>query len=72
MLKCIAHLLQSVVTQSQRFLEQEEGYRPCDPAITIERIQQLEDAYGELVRLAIERRYELHTFSFLIISIIVD
>lgn len=48
-----------VVQQSQRFLQQEEGYRPCDPAITIERIQQLEDAYAELVRLAIERRKRL-------------
>lgn len=45
-----------MVQQSQRFLEQEEGYRPCDPAITVERIQQLEDAYSQLVRLAIERR----------------
>lgn len=46
-----------VVGQSQRFLEQEEGgYRPCDPAITVERIQQLENAYAELVHLAVERR----------------
>lgn len=48
---------QVVVGQSQRFLEQEEGgYRPCDPAITVERIQQLENAYAELVHLAVERR----------------
>lgn len=46
--------------QSQRFLEQEEGgYRPCDPAITVERIQQLENAYAELVHLAVERRKRL-------------
>ncbi|XP_077282982.1 spectrin beta chain isoform X2 [Arctopsyche grandis] len=51
--------VKTVVQQSQRFLEQEEGYRPCDPAITVDRIQQLEDAYGELVRLAIERRKRL-------------
>ncbi|KAF9819116.1 hypothetical protein SFRURICE_000781 [Spodoptera frugiperda] len=49
-----------VVGQSQRFLEQEEGgYRPCDPAITVERIQQLENAYAELVHLAVERRKRL-------------
>lgn len=48
--------------QSQRFLEQEEGgYRPCDPAITVERIQQLENAYAELVHLAVERR-SAHSF----------
>nr|XP_034832695.1 spectrin beta chain isoform X2 [Maniola hyperantus] len=49
-----------VVGHSQRFLEQEEGgYRPCDPAITVERIQQLENAYAELVHLAVERRKRL-------------
>ncbi|XP_048483411.1 spectrin beta chain isoform X1 [Plutella xylostella] len=49
-----------VVGQSQRFLEAEElGYRPCDPAITVERIQQLENAYAQLVHLAVERRKRL-------------
>ncbi|XP_044730255.1 spectrin beta chain isoform X2 [Chrysoperla carnea] len=53
--------VKGVVSQSQRFLEDEsvEGYRPCDPAIIIERVQQLEDAYAELVRLAVERRGRL-------------
>jgi len=36
--------VKAVVQQSQRFLDQEttEGYRPCDPAIIVERVQQLE------------------------------
>nr|CAD7595507.1 unnamed protein product [Timema genevievae] len=53
--------VKAVVQQSQRFLDQEttEGYRPCDPAIIVERVQQLEDAYAELVRLAVERRARL-------------
>mgnify|MGYP000917517355 CR=1 FL=1 len=36
--------VKGVVQQSQRFLDQEatEGYRPCDPAMIIERVQQLE------------------------------
>ncbi|XP_062529701.1 spectrin beta chain isoform X2 [Bombyx mori] len=49
-----------VVGQSQRFLEGEGGaYRPCDPAVTVDRIQQLENAYAELVHLAVERRKRL-------------
>ncbi|XP_046599297.1 spectrin beta chain isoform X3 [Neodiprion lecontei] len=51
--------VKAVVQQSQRFLEQGEDYRPCDPTIIIERVQQLEDAYAELVRLAVERRARL-------------
>ncbi|CAH0387321.1 unnamed protein product [Bemisia tabaci] len=53
--------VKSVVQQSQRFLDQEttEGYRPCDPTIIVERVQQLEDAYAELVKLAVERRARL-------------
>ncbi|XP_014212217.1 spectrin beta chain isoform X3 [Copidosoma floridanum] len=51
--------VKAVVQQSQRFLEQGEGYRPCDPTIIVERVQQLEDAYSELVRLAVERRARL-------------
>ncbi|XP_011882724.1 PREDICTED: spectrin beta chain isoform X2 [Vollenhovia emeryi] len=51
--------VKAVVQQSQRFLEHGEGYRPCDPAIIVERVQQLENAYAELVRLAIERRTRL-------------
>ena len=55
---------QVVVGQSQRFLEVEEDrYRPCDPAITVERIQQLENAYSELVHLAVERRLIYYFFS---------
>lgn len=35
------------------------GYRPCDPKIVTERINQLEAAYSELVHLALERRNRL-------------
>lgn len=40
--------VKGVVQQSQRFMDQEanEGYRPCDPAIIIERVQQLEVRNG--------------------------
>ncbi|XP_055703671.1 spectrin beta chain isoform X3 [Phlebotomus papatasi] len=49
-----------VVQNSQRFLgEDVDGYKPCDPAIIVDRVQQLEDAYAELVRLAVERRSRL-------------
>lgn len=53
--------VKAVASQSQRFLDAEstEGYRPCDPSLVIERVQQLEDAYAELVRLAVERRSRL-------------
>ena len=47
--------------QSQRFLEEEseDGYKPCDPSIIVERVSGLENAYGELVNLAVERRSRL-------------
>jgi len=53
--------VKSVVQHSQRFLDEEntEGYRPCDPAVIIERVQELQDAYSELVKLAVERRARL-------------
>ena len=66
--------VKQVVQHSQRFLEGEEeegsgaigggggvvvGYKPCDPSIIVERVQTLEDAYAELVRLAVERRSRL-------------
>lgn len=62
--------VKSVVQQSQRFLDQEttEGYRPCDPVIIVERVQQLEDAYAELVKLAVERRaryVRFHLYCFI-------
>jgi len=53
--------VKQVVQHSQRFLDEEagEGYRPCDPSIIVERVQALEDAYAELVKLAVERRSRL-------------
>lgn len=53
--------VKAVANQSQRFLdaENDQGYRPCDPVLVLERVQQLEDAYAELVRLAVERRTRL-------------
>ena len=49
-----------MVQHSQRFLlDEDEGYKPCDPSIIVERVQTLEDAYAELVRLAVERRSRL-------------
>lgn len=52
--------VKSVVQNSQRFLgDDTEGYKPCDLGIIVDRVQQLEDAYAELVRLAVERRSRL-------------
>jgi spectrin beta len=53
--------VKAVVEHSQRFLDQEasEGYKPSDPTLVIERVQQLENAFTELVRLAVERRMRL-------------
>lgn len=54
--------MKGVAQQSQRFVDTEgssEGYRPCDPSLVLDRVQQLEDAYAELVRLAVERRMRL-------------
>merc|ERR1712226_1458851 len=56
--------VKQVAQRSQRFLDEDktdagEGYKPCDPSIIVERVQTLEDAYAELVRLAVERRSRL-------------
>merc|ERR1719288_183380 len=56
--------VKQVAQHSQRFLDEDktdagEGYKPCDPSIIVERVQTLEDAYAELVRLAVERRSRL-------------
>jgi spectrin beta len=52
--------VKQVVQNSQRFLGEEvEDYKPCDPTIIVNRVQQLEDAYAELVKLAVERRSRL-------------
>uniref|UniRef100_A0A336LM29 Spectrin beta chain n=1 Tax=Culicoides sonorensis TaxID=179676 RepID=A0A336LM29_CULSO len=52
--------VKQVVQNSQRFLGEEvEDYKPCDPSIIVNRVQQLEDAYAELVKLAVERRSRL-------------
>ncbi|XP_055939314.1 spectrin beta chain-like isoform X2 [Argiope bruennichi] len=52
--------VKAVVQHSQKFIDEEEhGYRPCDPNIVTDRINQLEAAYSELVHLALERRNKL-------------
>merc|ERR1712018_434033 len=56
--------VKQVAQHSQRVLDGDktdagEGYKPCDPSIIVERVQTLEDAYAELVRLAVERRSRL-------------
>lgn len=53
--------VKTVVQHSQKYIEESpaEGYRPCDPEVVIERIQQLEAAYAELVQLALDRRNRL-------------
>lgn len=52
--------VKQVVQNSQRFLTDESGdYKPCDPTIICDRVEQLENAYAELVKLAVERRTRL-------------
>ncbi|XP_023337071.1 spectrin beta chain isoform X7 [Eurytemora carolleeae] len=53
--------VKQVVQHSQRFLDEEaaDGYRACDPSIIVERVQNLEDGYAELVKFAVERRSRL-------------
>ncbi|XP_018330207.1 spectrin beta chain isoform X2 [Agrilus planipennis] len=54
--------VKAVAQQSQKFLDaapESEGYHPCDPGLVVERVQQLENAYAELVHLAVERRSRL-------------
>jgi spectrin beta len=52
--------VKQVVQNSQRFLSDDQGdYNPCAPAIICDRVQQLENAYAELVKLAVERRTRL-------------
>ncbi|XP_076252536.1 spectrin beta chain isoform X3 [Rhynchophorus ferrugineus] len=53
--------VKSVAEQSQKFVDvdNEEGYRPCDPQLVLERVQQLQEAYAQLARLAVERRSRL-------------
>ncbi|XP_062554879.1 spectrin beta chain isoform X1 [Armigeres subalbatus] len=52
--------VKQVVQNSQKFLGDEEGgYKPCDPAIIVDRVQRLEDAYAELCKLAVDRRCRL-------------
>lgn len=56
--------VKGVVQQSQRFLDQEatEGYRPCDPAIIIERVHQLEVIYFAITYERCETRAQLFFF----------
>uniref|UniRef100_A0A4D5R949 Spectrin beta chain n=1 Tax=Scolopendra viridis TaxID=118503 RepID=A0A4D5R949_SCOVI len=53
--------VKTVVQYSQKFIDESpvEGYRPCDPEIVVERVTQLQNAYLELVKLAVERRTRL-------------
>ncbi|CAH0560832.1 unnamed protein product [Brassicogethes aeneus] len=56
--------VKAVENQSKRFVDAEDdedhkGYKPCDPALVLERVQQLKEAYAQLVRLAVERRSRL-------------
>ncbi|ODM93367.1 Spectrin beta chain, partial [Orchesella cincta] len=56
--------VKAVVQNSQRFISDDyetglEGFRPADPAAVMERVTQLEEAYAELVKLAVERRTRL-------------
>lgn len=57
--------VKGVAHQSQRFVDVEgssaEGYRPCDPSLVLDRVQQLEDAYAELVSIKLVFLTEIDT-----------
>ena len=60
-INALGEQVKQVVQHSQRFLDKDTGdcYRPCDPSIIVERVQALEDAHAEVVKLAVERRSRL-------------
>ncbi|KAJ3589035.1 hypothetical protein NHX12_009883 [Muraenolepis orangiensis] len=54
-----AERIKEVQGAAQRFTSQEQPYKPCEPALVVERVDLLGRAYGELGQLAVERRDRL-------------
>uniref|UniRef100_A0A8C5B8H5 Spectrin beta chain n=1 Tax=Gadus morhua TaxID=8049 RepID=A0A8C5B8H5_GADMO len=56
-----AERIKGVQAAAQRFTSQDqrESYKPCEPALVVERVDLLGRAYGELGQLAVERRDRL-------------
>uniref|UniRef100_A0A8C4ZXR7 Spectrin beta chain n=1 Tax=Gadus morhua TaxID=8049 RepID=A0A8C4ZXR7_GADMO len=54
-----AERIKGVQAAAQRFTSQDQPYKPCEPALVVERVDLLGRAYGELGQLAVERRDRL-------------
>ncbi|KAG7272728.1 hypothetical protein CRUP_038174 [Coryphaenoides rupestris] len=54
-----AERIKAVQGAAQRFTSQDQPYKPCEPALVVERVDLLGRAYGELGQLAGERRNRL-------------
>ncbi|XP_051977806.1 spectrin beta chain, non-erythrocytic 1-like isoform X1 [Xyrauchen texanus] len=51
-----AERVKAVQASAKRFTSNEQNYKPCDPALVEEKVDLLGQAYGELGKLAAERR----------------
>lgn len=58
-IKLVRDRIDNVNSQAQKFVDDEEGYHPVDPAIIKERMQHLDAAYEELRQLADDRYNKL-------------
>ncbi|XP_077313254.1 spectrin beta chain, non-erythrocytic 1-like isoform X1 [Lithobates pipiens] len=54
-----AERVKSVRTVAQKFMSDDEGYKPCDPELVRKRVQLLEQRYAELCELSAARRSKL-------------
>lgn len=54
-----AERVKSVRTVAQKFMSDDEGYKPCDPEVVRKRVQLLEQRYAELCELSAARRSKL-------------
>uniref|UniRef100_A0A4W4FRX9 Spectrin beta chain n=1 Tax=Electrophorus electricus TaxID=8005 RepID=A0A4W4FRX9_ELEEL len=54
-----ADRVKAVNTNAQKFADDSEGYKPCDPQVIRDRVAHMEFCYQELTQLAAERRARL-------------
>ncbi|KAM4720867.1 spectrin beta chain, non-erythrocytic 2 isoform 2-T2 [Rhinophrynus dorsalis] len=54
-----AERVKSVGAVAKKFTTEDEGYKPCDPALVQNRVHLLEQRYAELCDLSAARRYKL-------------
>ncbi|XP_034534159.1 spectrin beta chain, non-erythrocytic 1-like [Notolabrus celidotus] len=54
-----ADRVKAVATNAQKFSINDDGYKPCDPQVILDRVSHLDFCYQELTQLAAERRARL-------------